>query len=153
MSDEDRTLARVDNDQVDMAQLVAAVETPRSGAVATFAGTVRDHHQGQAVAFLEYEAYESMALRVLGEVLDEAAAQWPIDRATAHHRLGRLEIGEISIGIAVSSAHRGPAFEALRYVIDELKVRVPIWKRETGPDGTHWIEGPDLVPVTARAQD
>ncbi len=130
-----------------------AVESPTAGAIATFAGTVRDHHLGKQVAFLEYEGYESMARSELMDVIEEAAGRWSISGAAAHHRLGRLEIGDISIGLAVASAHRAPAFEALRYVIDELKVRVPVWKRETGPDGTHWIEGPELVPTRPEPAD
>ena len=127
--------------------LALQVSCPRAGAIATFEGVVRDHHQGKRVAHLEYEAYAPMAEKVLREVAEEAVGRWPIEALALAHRFGRLEIGEVSVAIAVASAHRGDAFDALRYTIDELKSRVPIWKRETGPDGSHWIEGPDTIPT------
>jgi molybdopterin synthase catalytic subunit len=125
--------------------LRARVADDRAGAVATFAGIVRNHHAGKAVSHLEYEAYGSMAESVLRDILAEAADRWELLGAAVVHRVGRLEVGEASVAIAVSSAHRGESFAALRYIIDELKARAPIWKRETGPDGSHWVEGPDLV--------
>lgn len=127
--------------------LARRVASPRAGAVATFEGVVRDHHAGKPVAHLEYEAYGPMAEKLLREVATEAASRWPIEAIAVSHRTGRLEIGEVSVAIAVSSAHRGDAFDALRYTIDHLKARVPVWKRETGPDGSHWIEGPDIIPI------
>jgi len=130
---------------LDMASISARVEHPAAGAIATFVGTVRDHHAGKQVSHLEYEAYGPMAVRTLGQIAEEAAAKWDLLGVAIEHRVGRLEIGEASVGIAVASAHRGEAFDALRFVIDELKARVPIWKRETGSDGTFWIEGPELI--------
>lgn len=148
MSPADPTVhVRVTPERIDAADLAGRVTTPGSGAIATFEGVVRNHHAGKAVAYLEYEAYAPMAEKVLREVAGEAAARWPIDAIAVSHRTGRLQIGEVSVAIAVASAHRGDAFDALRYTIDELKVRVPVWKRETGPDGSHWIEGPDIIPI------
>lgn len=137
----------VTTDPISAADLVARVASSRAGAIATFEGVVRDHHAGKAVAFLEYEAYAPMAEKVLAAIAGEAADRWPIEAIAVAHRTGRLEVGEASVAIAVASAHRGDAFDALRYTIDELKTRAPVWKRETGPDGSHWIEGPDIVPT------
>jgi len=142
-----RVQAEVTDRPIAVGVLAEWVSSARAGAVATFEGVVRDHHQGKRVAFLEYEAYGPMAGKVLREVAEEAAARWPVEAIAVTHRFGRLEIGEVAVAIAVSSAHRGDAFDALRYTIDELKGRVPIWKRETGPDGSHWIEGPATIPT------
>jgi len=130
---------------LDLGAISARVVHPGAGALATFVGTVRDRHAGKPVAYLEYEAYGPMAVRTLRQIATEAAARWDLLGVAIEHRVGRLEIGEASVGIAVAAAHRGESFGALRFVIDELKLRVPIWKRETGPDGTFWIEGPELI--------
>ncbi len=135
----------VGDEALDPAAISARVAHRGAGAIATFVGTVRDHHAGKQVSHLEYEAYGPMAARTLKEIANEAAARWELLGVAIEHRVGRLEIGEASVAIAVSSAHRGEAFEALRFVIDELKGRVPIWKRETGADGSFWIEGPELI--------
>ena len=113
--------------------------------MATFSGVVRDHHEGKQVSFLEYDAYEPMARRVMQDIAEEAWRRWQLEGIAVDHRVGRLEIGEVSVALAVSSAHRAEAFEAARFAIDELKLRAPVWKRESGPDGTFWIEGPDHV--------
>lgn len=125
--------------------LAAMVSSPVAGAVATFAGVVRDHHDGKPVASLAYEAYLPMAERELRAVATEACERFAIEAIALHHRHGKLRIGDVAVAIAVSAAHRDAAFDALRFTIDMLKRRVPIWKRETGPDGTFWIEGPDRV--------
>ncbi len=129
------------------ATLADTVRGARAGAVATFEGTVRDHHEGKAVSHLEYEAHSPMAVAVIEQIVAEAAERWDVERIAVRHRLGRLEIGEVSVAIAVSSAHRATAFGAMRYVIDTLKARAPIWKRETGPDGSFWVEGADQIPA------
>lgn len=130
---------------LDMAAISARVAHPAAGALATFVGTVRDHHAGKQVSYLEYEAYDAMAIRTLRKIAEEATLKWDLSAVAIEHRVGRLEIGEASVCIAVASVHRRESFEALRFVIDELKERVPIWKRETGADGTFWIEGPKLI--------
>lgn len=109
--------------------------TPADGALAVFVGVVRNNHQGRAVRFLEYEAYEDLALSEGATILREAAEVFPLSQARCVHRLGRLEIGEASIVVEVTSGHRGEAFAACRYVVDEVKARVPIWKKE------HFVEG------------
>ena len=119
--------------------LIAEVSGPDRGGVASFLGTVRDHHQGRAVRGLEYSAYDQMAEAVCGEILLEAAARWPV-RVTLRHRLGDLAIGEVAVAVVAAGGHRDEAFAACRYVIEELKRRVPIWKRETFVDGTvDWV--------------
>ncbi len=128
--------------------LTNAVAHAGAGAIATFIGTVRDHGvrdgQSSATSHLEYSAYEAMARREMATILDEAQQRWPVRCAIAH-RLGRLEIGEASVMVAVASAHRGESFEACRWVIDTLKKRVPIWKKEVAPDGDWWVEAPSEI--------
>ncbi len=112
-----------------------------AGAVLTFEGIVRDNAQGHLVNFLDYDAYEAMALRTLQQVSDEVRARWNLPCAIVH-RLGRLEIGEASVVISVASPHRADSFEACRYAIDRIKEIVPIWKKETARDGSWWVEDP-----------
>ena len=115
------------------------------GAVTSFIGLVRDHNQGRRVSYLEYEAYEPLALRALHLIVDESAAVWPTARLAVHHRTGRLEIGETSVVIAVSAPHRRAAFEACEWAIRELKRTVPIWKKEIFEDGEVWVEGEGIT--------
>jgi molybdopterin synthase catalytic subunit len=109
-----------------------------------FVGSVRDMSEGKQVDFLEYEAYEPMALQRLHEVAAEAESRWPVLAIAIQHRVGRLEIGDDAVVVAVSCPHRAEAFEACRYVIDRLKEVVPIWKKEHGEGGQVWIGGPTL---------
>ena len=119
--------------------LIAEIAGPDRGGVASFLGTVRDHHDGRAVRGLEYSAYDQMAEAVCGEILLETAARWPV-RVTLRHRLGELAIGDVAVAVAAAGGHRDEAFAACRYVIEELKRRVPIWKKETFVDGTvEWV--------------
>lgn len=119
--------------------LIAEVAAASRGGIAAFLGTVRDHHGGRAVLALSYSAYDPMAESVSGEIIAEATARWPVSIAL-QHRLGDLGIGDVAVAIAVAGGHRDEAFEACRYVIEELKRRVPIWKREVFADGTtEWV--------------
>ncbi len=111
------------------------VQTPQDGAVVLFSGVVRDNFAGRATAYLEYEAYESMAVPVLSQLADEARRRWPIGRVAIHHRIGRLEIGETAVIVAVAAPHRAAAFQAAAYIMDRIKEVAPIWKRE------HWADG------------
>ena len=112
----------------------------RSGAVVLFLGTVRDHAPGKdGVTHLEYEAYDGVVEAKIGEVVAEAREKWPIERAAAVHRTGSLDVGEIAVAVAVSSPHRKDAFAAGSYIIDELKARAPIWKKEHWPGGAEWV--------------
>lgn len=120
--------------------LVRQVEAPGHGAVATFLGLVRDHHAGRGVTRLEYQAYGPMAEAECGQIIAEAERRWPC-RVALRHRVGVLAIGEPAVAIAVGSGHRAEAFEACRFVIEELKRRVPIWKRESYADGSEaWVD-------------
>jgi molybdopterin synthase catalytic subunit len=126
---------------IQVRQVVQQLVGPADGAVVTFEGVVRDHARGKAVLYLEYEAYESMALTQMEAIIRNALEKWPVRGMAIVHRLGRLEIGECSVLIAVVSEHRKAAFEACHFAIDTLKRQVPIWKREFYTDGEAWIEG------------
>jgi molybdopterin synthase catalytic subunit len=119
-----------------------AVRRPGAGGIVTFVGSVRDLSEGKRVEFLEYEAYEPMALQTMQQVVDEASARWPVCAMAIQHRLGKLEIGDDAVVIAVSCPHRAEAFDACRYAIDRLKEIVPIWKKEHGEGGAVWVGGP-----------
>jgi len=124
---------------LELARLVAAVAAPDRGGIATFVGLVRDHQDGRGVAALAYSAYEPMAEAVCAEIVREAEARWPV-RVALGHRLGELTIGDAAVMVAAAAAHRDEAFAACRYAIEELKRRVPIWKRETYSDGSvEWV--------------
>ncbi|HLV00173.1 MAG TPA: molybdenum cofactor biosynthesis protein MoaE [Acidobacteriota bacterium] len=122
-------------------ELIQQIKVPEAGALVTFDGIVRNHARGRRVRYLEYEAYGSMAEREMEKIRTEALSRWPLTGLLIVHRVGRLEIGESSVFIAVSAAHRGDAFDACRYTIDTLKQTVPIWKKEHYDDGEVWIEG------------
>ena len=126
--------------------LHALVLRPQAGAVAVFLGVVRDNNLGRSVDYLEYDAYPEMAERIMRRIADEIRARWDVVEIAMQHRIGRLEIGEASVGVAVSSAHRAEATDACRYGIDRLKAMVPIWKKEVWADGEEWIEG-SLTPA------
>ena len=129
------------------AELVAAVKGPADGAVVVFDGIVRDNSGGRATLYLDYEAYEPMALRTLREIAAEMHARFAIDRVALVHRLGRLQIGDTSVFIAVSAAHRSAAFDACRFAIESVKRSAPIWKKEYFADGAVWVEGATAGPV------
>ena len=130
---------RVTEEPIDLTVVEAAVADPAAGAVVSFAGTVRDHARGQEVTLLEYEAYPEAAEKMLAQVGDEISARWDVRRVAIVHRFGRLAVGEVSVAIAVSSAHRAEAFDACRYAIDRIKEIVPIWKKEVYAGGAAWI--------------
>src|SRR5262245_5713042 len=136
-----------------MEAVAALVGAQGDGAVVTFAGLVRDHNQGRRVQFLEYEAYEPLAVRALQRIVDEANLLWPSARLAAHHRIGRLEIGEASIVIAAASPHRADAFAACRYTIERVKQIVPIWKHEHFEGGDVWLEGATADPDDEAARE
>ena len=134
----------VTHEVLDVMAIRDAVMTPASGAVVVFEGVVRNHHEGRDVSHLEYEAYESMAereLRRVGEEVLAAFADREVHDIAVHHRLGALYVGDTSLVVAVSAAHRADAFEACHRAVDRVKETVPVWKKEWGPDGSHWQEG------------
>jgi len=125
--------------------LVAAAARPDCGAVATFLGTTRDHHEGRRVVRLAYEAYEPMALDALVAIEREATQRFQIASCRIVHRLGEVALSEASVAVVVAAAHRGPAFDACRWAMDELKRTVPIWKKESYAEGGEgWVEGTRL---------
>jgi molybdopterin synthase catalytic subunit len=131
---------RLTHEPIDHAALTESVRSPHCGAVVTFLGTVRDLTGERVTVALDYEAYPGMAERKLAEIEADARARWPVGDIALVHRLGRLEIGEVSVAVAVSCPHRADAFAACRHAIDRLKELVPIWKREHWNDGTtEWV--------------
>lgn len=122
------------------------VSDPAHGAIDIFIGTVRNHHQGQVVTGITYDVHKSLAENSLREICAEAAGFWPETRYYVAHFQGTLDVGDASVLIAVSSAHRAESFEACRYVIEEIKKRVPVWKQEHYPGGqSEWLPGNSLV--------
>lgn len=119
--------------------ITALVTSPQAGAVVTFIGTVRDHARGRAVRWLEYEAYAAGCTPIFARIADEMRERWQILDVAIHHRVGHLAVGDASVVVAVSSAHRHDAFAASEYAIDRLKLRAPIWKKEAYADGEVWI--------------
>ena len=133
-------IVELTRESIDFGALTEAVRSPQAGAVVLFLGTVREMTGGRQTAALDYDAYPEMALREMRRIVDEASERWPLVRVGAIHRLGRLELGEVSIALAVSAPHRAAAFEAGRHLIDRLKESVPIWKKENWADGsTEWV--------------
>lgn len=133
-------MTRLTRDPIDHAALTDAVRRPGCGAVVTFLGTVRDLTGDEVTVALDYEAYPPMAEAKLAEIEADTRARWPAGDVALVHRLGRLEVGDVSVAVAVSCPHRGQAFEACRHAIDRLKELVPIWKRENWADGrTAWV--------------
>jgi molybdopterin synthase catalytic subunit len=127
-------------------QAVTAVMTDADGAYVLFTGVVRDHAKGRRVSGLEYQVYAPMAEKQLARLVSEVQARWGL-RASVLHRYGSIPVGEAAVVVCVASAHRAEAFEACRWLIDTLKADVPIWKKETCPDGTFWIEGDEAIPA------
>jgi molybdopterin synthase catalytic subunit len=126
---------------IDAEKLVAEAKLAEDGAVVVFDGIVRNNTRGRRTLYLDYEAYEEMALKQMNGLAEQARERFGVRQVTIVHRLGRLEIGETSVLIVVASAHRGAAFDACRWVIDTLKKTVPIWKKETFADGAVWADG------------
>ena len=133
---------------IDMAALARHVRAPEDGATVTFDGFVRNQSHNRPTLYLDYEAYESMALAKMCEIGIQLHEKYPIHRVAMVHRLGRLEIGDTSVFIAVSAPHRAAAFDACRFAIDTLKRTVPIWKKEHFEDGVVWADG-ELPPTPA----
>ena len=135
------SLFRLIREPINIQQITESLQKPEDGAIVIFDGVVRNHAKNKAVRFLEYDAYEAMALKKLEEIGLRARSEFEIRDIAIVHRLGHMEVGECSIVIAVASAHRGPAFDACRFAIDTIKKIVPIWKKEFYEDGEVWIEG------------
>ena len=143
----DTMTCRLVRTPIDVPSLAARVSGAVNGAVCTFVGQVRSNSRGREVAYLEYDAYEPMAVKMLEKIAREAEEKWGVQVAI-EHRLGRIELAEPSVVVCVGSPHRAQAFEACQWCIDTLKEEVPIWKKEVCPDDAFWIEGDDAVKAT-----
>ncbi len=137
-------MIQLTNKPINPNDVLAQIGDDGTGGVVLFLGQTRDNSRGEKVIGLEYEAYESLALKQMEKIEAEARQRWPVRAIVIVHRTGYLKIGEISVAIAVACAHRGEAFEACRFAIDTLKKTVPIWKKEFRPDGSFWVEG---IPI------
>jgi molybdopterin synthase catalytic subunit len=137
--------------ELDTTSLIDEVRSPQYGAISVFVGTVRETNEGRAVSAIEYSSYKSMAEAELGRILEEAEERFGISTLIVEHRVGLLGLGDVSVAVVAAHAHRAPALDCTRYVIEELKKRVPIWKLEHYDDGTReWVD-PTHVPAEARA--
>lgn len=146
------TRAAIVREPIDTRAVLEGMKRPEDGAAIAFEGVVRNNTRGRETLYLDYEAYEEMALKQMEELAAQALGKFQIREVSIVHRLGRLEIGEISVLIAVASAHRGPAYEASRWLIDTLKQTVPIWKKEYFIDGAVWADGEPFPQEIPRAQ-
>jgi molybdopterin synthase catalytic subunit len=136
---------------IDPASLIEEVSSPQYGAISLFVGTVREVNEGRSVSAIEYSAYKSMASAELERILDEAVERFGISALVVEHRIGLLGLGEVSVAIAAAHPHRAPALDSTRYVIEEIKKRVPIWKKEHYSDGTReWVD-PTRAPQVSNA--
>lgn len=143
--------ARITDRPIEVDALLREAKSSSTGAILLFLGTVRDHNEGRAVSGMYYEAYQTMAQDVLREILEQALSETEVDALVAVHRVGELAIGDVSVAIAVGSPHRDEAYRASRTVIEEIKRRLPVWKKEFYTHGRgEWLDGTDpRVPVTA----
>jgi molybdopterin synthase catalytic subunit len=147
------TWIRVSAEPIDPAGLLARVADPGAGAVGLFLGTVREHSPGrEGVTHLEYEAYPGAAEEEIAGIVAEARERWPLLAVAVEHRVGSLAVGETAVGVAVSSGHRADGLEAVRFLIDELKVRVPLWKKEHWAGGAEWV-GPEMGSEQGKSPD
>jgi molybdopterin synthase catalytic subunit len=134
-------LARIVEEPIDLAALLARVIRPECGGVGVFLGVVREPNLGHRTQHIDYHAYPEMAEKVMAGIAGEAAARWELTEVALVHRVGRLRVGDASVAIVVSAAHRRAALEATSFLIEALKARVPIWKKEVFAGGEMWIEG------------
>jgi molybdopterin synthase catalytic subunit len=146
------TRAAIVHGPIDTGDVLEKIKRPEDGAAVVFEGVVRNHTRGRQTLYLDYEAYEEMALKQMEELAARAVEEFKVRDVAIVHRLGRLEIGETSVLIVVASAHRGAAFEASRWLIDTLKKKVPIWKKEYFVDGAVWADGEPFPAEIPRAQ-
>ncbi|XP_022752420.1 molybdopterin synthase catalytic subunit-like [Durio zibethinus] len=147
MNSEEKILVEIidENKQIDLAKYIHYVSAPQAGAIATFSGTTRDTFEGKTVVELRYEAYVPMAIRNLKSICSSARSSWDLHSIAVAHRLGTVPVGETSVFIAVSAIHRADALDACKFLIDELKASVPIWKKEVYSNGEVWKENTEFL--------
>jgi molybdopterin synthase catalytic subunit len=139
-------MIKITEKSIDVQKVIETASSLGAGAVNVFVGTVRNSAHGKKVVWLEYEAYESMAVAEIRKIIDDASHRWPLLGWAVSHRVGTLKPGEVSVVVAVSSPHRRESFEACQYIIDTLKEKAPIWKKEHFEDGEEWVSA---RPATA----
>jgi molybdopterin synthase catalytic subunit len=143
-------MIKITEKSIDVQKVIDTASSLAAGAVNVFVGTVRNTANGKNVVWLEYEAYESMAVAEIRKIIDDASHRWPLLGWAVSHRVGTLKPGEVSVVVAVSSPHRKESFEACQYIIDTLKEKAPIWKKEHFEDGEEWVSA---RPATAVASN
>ena len=151
-TDSPEPFIRIVHERIVPHDIVPALEKPEDGAIVIFDGIVRNHSRNRRTLYLVYEAYDEMALKQLRSLADQARSRFAVRNVAIVHRVGRIEIGESSVLIAVYSAHRAAAFDACRYLIDTLKKTVPIWKKEYFEDGAIWADGEPFPPEIATSR-
>ena len=145
-------VTKITREKIETAALLEKIKAPEDGAVVVFEGIVRNHSRGRRTRYLDYEAYEPMALKEMNGLIEQAFSRFSVRELVLVHRIGRLEIGETSVAVVVASAHRGSAFDACRWLIDTLKRTVPIWKKEYFEDGAVWADGEPFPEEIRQAQ-
>lgn len=140
---------KVTDQELDPRELEAALAKPENGGVVTFLGVVRNHSLGKEVSYLEYEAYQPMAEKVMAKIAQEIADRWNVQEVGIWHRTGRVDIGEASLLVVTAYPHRREAFEAAMYCVDRIKEILPVWKKEVWSDGESWVEGSTHVQLEA----
>ncbi|KAL6527866.1 Molybdopterin synthase catalytic subunit [Orobanche minor] len=147
MANEEKNLIEIleENITIDITKYINYVQSPQCGAIATFAGTTRDTFDGKDVLELRYEAYVPMAIRCMKSICSSARSSWALNAIAVVHRLGPVPVGETSVFIAISSVHRADALDACKFVIDEVKASVPIWKKEVYTNGEVWKENSEFM--------
>ncbi len=144
-------MIKLTKETIDTGTILQNLEDTSTGGVVLFLGRVRDHANNKTVTKMDYEAYPKMAEAKLAEVEAETQKRWPVKKISIVHRYGNLELGDVSVAIAVACAHRKDAFEACRFAIDTIKATVPIWKKEYFKDGSGWVDG--IIPATKHVGD
>jgi molybdopterin synthase catalytic subunit len=140
-------MIKITEKPIDVQKVIDAASSLGAGAVNVFIGTVRNHANGKNVVWLEYEAYETMAVGEIRKIIDDASHRWPLQGWAVSHRIGTLKPGEVSVVVAVSSPHRRESFEACQFIIDTLKAKAPIWKKEVFEDGEEWVSARPAMAV------
>lgn len=139
-------MIKITEKAIDVQKVIETASSLSAGAVNVFIGTVRNNAHGKNVVWLEYEAYETMVVNEVRKIIDEASHRWPLKGWAISHRIGTLKPGEVAVAIAVSSPHRKDSFAACQFIIDELKEKAPIWKKEVFEDGEEWVSArPDAT--------
>lgn len=140
-------MIKITEKPIDVQKVIDTASSLAAGAVNVFIGTVRNNANGKNVVWLEYEAYETMAVNEIRKIIDDASHRWPLLGWAVSHRIGTLKPGEVSVAVAVSSPHRRESFEACQYIIDNLKAKAPIWKKEVFEDGEEWVSARPAMAV------